>query len=135
MATIKQRRILLYFSFMMMACCAIQCSKKEQEVSVEEEEVSEEEVSDKNDLDDKTISSPIYAPQDRLELGDRSKASGGLVLTASPIGHEIKGKVSNSASVDLYPPGEHWDMSTHSYLRIDFTNNGSGLVWVKGRLD
>ena len=33
------------------------------------------------------------------------------------------------------PPEDHWDISQYSYLRVDFTNRGKGLVLIDGRLD
>lgn len=39
------------------------------------------------------------------------------------------------ATVNLTPTSGVWDVSRYSYVRIDFVNNGPGLVWIRGRLD
>ncbi len=39
------------------------------------------------------------------------------------------------ATVNLLPASGHWDVSEYSFVRIDFVNNGPGLVWIRGRLD
>lgn len=45
---------------------------------------------------------------------------------------ELKGK---SGTIVLSPEAGHWDISAYSYFRVDITNNGEGLVWIRGRLD
>lgn len=45
---------------------------------------------------------------------------------------ELKDK---SATIVLRPQQGHWDISQYAYFRVDITNNGDGLVWVRGRLD
>ncbi len=39
------------------------------------------------------------------------------------------------ANVILSPTSGSWDVSAYSFVRIDFVNNGPGLVWIRGRLD
>ena len=45
---------------------------------------------------------------------------------------EMSGK---QATVNLLPKSGVWDISKYSFVRIDFVNNGPGLVWIRGRLD
>ena len=84
----------------------------------------------------KVVTSPLYAPLKKLALGPRTKAPKGIVWSRHDDSYQLEGKLpKGGATMVLLPPDAHWDMSDHSYLRIDFTNKGSGLVWVKGRLD
>lgn len=39
------------------------------------------------------------------------------------------------ATVILTPASGSWDISAYSFVRVDFVNNGPGLVWIRGRLD
>jgi hypothetical protein len=38
-------------------------------------------------------------------------------------------------AVTLRPEGGLWDLSAYSYFRVDITNRGRGLVWIRGRLE
>lgn len=42
---------------------------------------------------------------------------------------------ANQATVHLVPASGAWDVSAYSFVRIDFVNRGTGLVWILGRLD
>ncbi|MBT8045086.1 MAG: beta-galactosidase, partial [Verrucomicrobiae bacterium] len=109
---------------------ALQCTKKET-ADIEEVNPPQEKA-----LGDKTVDSTLYAPLEILELGDGSKASGGLAFSKHSGGFQLAGELVGSvATLALVPPEKHWDISAYTYLRIDFTNNGSGLVWMNGRLD
>lgn len=48
------------------------------------------------------------------------------------LGGDLPGK---RASVSLLPVSGGWDMAAYSFVRVDFVNNGPGLVWIRGRLD
>lgn len=45
---------------------------------------------------------------------------------------ELAGK---SCTIILKPKDGHWDISEYSYFRVDITNSGDGLIWIRGRLD
>jgi hypothetical protein len=45
---------------------------------------------------------------------------------------ELKGK---AGTITLRPTEGPWDISEYAYFRVDITNNGEGLVWIRGRLD
>lgn len=45
---------------------------------------------------------------------------------------ELKDK---SCNIVLRPKAGHWDISAYSYFRVDVTNRGDGIVWIRGRLD
>lgn len=45
---------------------------------------------------------------------------------------ELRGK---ACTVTLRPHKGYWDISQYAYFRVDITNNGDGLVWIRGRLD
>ena len=48
----------------------------------------------------------------------------------------LKGTLpGKSCTVILRPEEGAWDISEFSYFRIDLVNTGSGLVWIRGRLD
>lgn len=84
----------------------------------------------------KVVSSLLYAPLEKLPIGTRTKSPENMVWSGDDDDYKLEGDVAkNGKTMVLLPPGAHWDISDHSYLRIDFTNNGKGLVWVKGRLD
>jgi hypothetical protein len=57
--------------------------------------------------------------------------------TVSPEGKvDLNGELKDRAcTVILKPESGHWDISKFSYFRVDITNNGDGLVWIRGRLD
>lgn len=60
------------------------------------------------------------------------RTNNGLVMKQTPRGAMLTGK---SGSVTLKPADGVWDISAFSYVRLDLTNAGDGLVWVRGRLD
>ncbi len=45
---------------------------------------------------------------------------------------ELPGRTT---TVVLRPESGRWDISAYSYFRVDLVNNGTGLVWIRGRLD
>ncbi len=48
----------------------------------------------------------------------------------------LSGEIKDKACTIILRPEEgHWDLSGFSYFRVDVTNNGDGLVWIRGRLD
>lgn len=48
----------------------------------------------------------------------------------------LSGKLpDHQGTVTLSPEGQAWDFSAYSFVRVDFVNNGPGLVWIRGRLD
>lgn len=49
---------------------------------------------------------------------------------------ELSGELKDKACTIVLKPEEgDWDISGYSYFRVDITNNGGGLVWIRGRLD
>ncbi len=49
---------------------------------------------------------------------------------------ELSGELKDKACTIVLKPEEgDWDISGYSYFRVDITNNGDGLVWIRGRLD
>ncbi len=42
---------------------------------------------------------------------------------------------SPTTTVVLRPDAGRWDISEYSFFRVDIVNNGTGLVWIRGRLD
>ena len=49
---------------------------------------------------------------------------------------DVHGELKEKAcTVTLRPDEGHWDISEYAYFRVDITNNGDGLVWIRGRLD
>ncbi|MCU0793586.1 MAG: hypothetical protein MUE42_12230 [Opitutaceae bacterium] len=49
---------------------------------------------------------------------------------------QVSGRLRDgSASITLRPESGSWDISKYSYFRVDITNGGDSLIWVRGRLD
>lgn len=49
---------------------------------------------------------------------------------------KLAGELKDKAgTIILQPNGGQWDISRYSYFRVDITNGGDGLVWIRGRLD
>jgi Beta-galactosidase len=40
-----------------------------------------------------------------------------------------------SGTITLKPKDGHWDISQYSYFRVDITNSGDGLIWIRGRIE
>jgi hypothetical protein len=66
------------------------------------------------------------------------------VTTPSSIEHSISdegifrlsGELKDNACTVLIRPSKGvWDISAFSYFRVDVTNRGDGIVWIRGRLD
>lgn len=78
----------------------------------------------------------VLAP-DRLITDVTSSPPGKLQFTSiSERAFRLSGDLPNKqAMVVLRPEGGHWDISDHTFFRVDFVNNGPGLVWIRGRLD
>ena len=57
-------------------------------------------------------------------------------LLGSQNTYSITGQLpKKNGVITISPPKNHWDISQHSYLRVDLTNRGKGLVLIDGRLD
>ncbi len=49
---------------------------------------------------------------------------------------ELSGDLKNKLGTFILRPSEgKWDMSGYAYFRVDITNHGKGLIWIRGRLD
>jgi hypothetical protein len=130
MRKIRSAKIVVSIASAALGTMLLQCSEKKTT------ELDVAQLSNDKELTDKTVSSPLYAPLKKLKLGPRTKAPENMVWSGDDTGYQLEGKVpTGGKTLLLFPPGAHWDISDHSYLRIDFTNKGKGLVWVKGRLD
>lgn len=57
-----------------------------------------------------------------------SMAGGGLISFSGEL-------QDNSANIVLRPTEGLWDISAYAYFRVDITNSGEGLVWIRGGLD
>ena len=80
--------------------------------------------------------SDLLAPKEII--GDLAvTAPQGVRHSASSDGNlQLSGELKdNSATIVLRPQQGHWDISRYAYLRVDITNDGDGLVWIRGRLD
>lgn len=74
---------------------------------------------------DRFITDVISAPPGNLRFAGSGEHS-----------FRLSGDLPNKqATVVLRPEEGRWDISGHAYFRVDFVNNGPGLVWIRGRLD
>jgi len=49
---------------------------------------------------------------------------------------DLSGALEDKAcTIVLRPRAGVWDISQYSYFRVDITNRGQGIVWIRGRLD
>jgi hypothetical protein len=59
---------------------------------------------------------------------DHSKSIKGML--------QVSGELKDKAGTIILRPKEGpWDFSGYSYVRVDITNSGDGLIWIRGRLD
>lgn len=83
-----------------------------------------------------TLTSDLFAPLKSLEVGSASEPKGVEFISTDNQSWTLRGRLAKkSGTIVLKPHGKHWDISAFTYLRIDVTNNGPGLVWIQGRLD
>lgn len=73
---------------------------------------------------------------DRILVDLACKAPDNVRVVFSDSGLTLAGRMeNNSGLVILKPDAGRWDISDHSFFRVDLKNSGPGLVWIRGRLD
>ena len=73
-----------------------------------------------------------------LQLKDISvSAPASIKHTVSSTGNlQLSGELADKAcTVVLKSQSGAWDISKFAYFRVDITNRGDGIVWIRGRLD
>lgn len=79
---------------------------------------------------------PSYRSIQSIDIGSIHASNDVSVTAVTDQEWELHGATPHgSTTVVVKPSTESWDFSQYAFLRIDLTNNGKGLVQIKGRLD
>lgn len=78
----------------------------------------------------------LLSPVEILDSVECRTPAGVDFKSAGSARYSLSGVVArDTVAVTLRPEAGVWDILAYSYFRVDITNRGRGLVWIRGRLD